>query len=262
MKSNVGDLLEKATVRIEEKTAASALTAVNNRPDPCADCSVRRQSICGRLDDAALLAFKRIGTRRHVARGETISWAGEDRWSCANLLSGMLKVTASTADGREQVVGLLYPSDFVGRPYSTRHEFTVTALSEADMCFFPRLAFEQMLDDHPGLERDLFRRTLSTLDDARAQMLMLARQSATERVADFLLRTADRVGGCAAMPGGPVTFDLPLSRGAMADVLGLTIETVSRQMTRLKTDGIIALPGARTVTLIRRDALGALAGVV
>jgi CRP/FNR family transcriptional regulator len=52
-----------------------------------------------------------------------------------------------------------------------------------------------------------------------------------------------------------MTFDLPLTRGQIADVLGLTIETVSRQMTRLKTAGVIALPGGRAITISDPDAL-------
>lgn len=51
-----------------------------------------------------------------------------------------------------------------------------------------------------------------------------------------------------------MTFDLPLSRGAIADVLGLTIETVSRQ-TKLRAAGVIGLPDGRTVTIVKRDAL-------
>ncbi|WP_336314448.1 helix-turn-helix domain-containing protein [Sphingobium sp. AntQ-1] len=74
-------------------------------------------------------------------------------------------------------------------------------------------------------------------------------------MADFLLQTFERIGGYSASANGPVTFDLPLSRGAIADVLGLTIETVSRQMTKLKMAGVIALPGGRAVTILKRDAL-------
>lgn len=261
MNVNMGGLLDERSAKVDRDLTTATLTAVNTDTAPCSDCAVRHLSLCGRLADEALPAFHRIGSRKRIARGETIAWAGEESRTCANLLSGMLKLSASTADGREQVVGLLYASDFVGRPYADTQEFTVTALSDAELCCFPRTGFERLLADHPSLERELLRRTLSSLDDARSQMLMLARQSATERVADFLLRTADRVGGCAALPGGPVTFDLPLSRGAMADVLGLTIETVSRQMTRLKSAGVIALPGARTVTLVRRGELKALAGI-
>lgn len=225
----------------------------------CDSCAVRDAALCGSLDDGELAELHRIGRRRRVGRGETIAWAGEESRNCANILSGLFKLSASTADGREQTVGLLYPADFMGRPYAARTDYNVTALSEAEICVFPRSAFEETLERHGSLERELLRRTLTTLDEARARQLMLARQSAEERIARFLLDMAKKMGGSRSTPDGPQTFDLPLSRGAIADVLGLTIETVSRQMTKLKAAGIIALPGGRAVTILRRAALLGLA---
>lgn len=259
MNVNMGALLDRS-IETSRPGAEPSAAAVQSEAAPCADCGVRRSALCGTLADKTLRAVQQIGQRRRVARGQTIAWAGQDSRTCFNLLSGMFKLTASTADGREQVVGLVYPADFIGRPYAETTEFTVTALSDAEVCAFSRQGFEHILGENHCLERELLRRTLATLDSARAQMLMLARQSASERVADFLVRTADRLGGVRAMPGGPLTLDLPLSRGAIADVLGLTIETVSRQMTRLKAAGIIALPGGRAVTIVQRDRLIATAG--
>jgi CRP/FNR family transcriptional regulator len=223
----------------------------------CAECAVRDQALCGSLDDRELRALNSVGQRRHVARGESVMWAGEDSLICANLLSGVLKLVASTADGREQIVGLLYPADFVGQPYAERADFTITALTDVELCVFPRLAFERVLEDHVRMERLLLQRTLQALGDARGRMLTLARKSAEEKIAGFLVDMAARAGatGCRASAGGPMTFDLPLTRGQIADVLGLTIETVSRQMTRLKAAGVIGLPGGRSVTISDPGAL-------
>jgi CRP/FNR family transcriptional regulator len=227
--------------------------------DICADCAVRDQSLCGSLTDKELTALNTLGRRQSVSRGETIIWSGDESIVCANLLTGVLKLSASTADGREQIVGLLYPADFVGRPYADKSDFTVTALTEAELCVFPRKLFEQVLEDHVRMERMLLQRTFSALEEARGRMLMLSRKSAEEKIAGFLLGMADRAGaaGCRATASGPVTFDLPLTRGQIADVLGLTIETVSRQLTKLKAAGLIALPGARGVTIRDRAALEA-----
>jgi CRP/FNR family transcriptional regulator len=221
----------------------------------CADCAVRRDSLCGTLGAQDLSVLHKLGRRRRLCRGEAIAWAGEESLACANVLSGILKVSALTSDGREQIVGLLYPSDFVGQPFIGISDFTVTALGDTEICVFPKVDFENFLSTRNEMTQALLRRTFATLNDARRRMLLLGRQSAGERIADFLLQMLDRTGGCSASAGGPVTFDLPLSRGAIADVLGLTIETVSRQMTKLKAAGVIALPGGRTVTIIRREAL-------
>lgn len=227
----------------------------------CADCAVRDRALCGSLDDRELLALNTVGQRRRVTAGQTIAWAGDEAVICGNLLSGVLKLVAATADGREQIVGLLYPADFFGQPYAGATDFTVVALADADMCVFPRVAFEQVLENHQRMERLLLQRTLESLNEARGRMLMLARKSAGEKVAGFLLDMAARAGttGCRAAPDAPLTFDLPLTRGQIADVLGMTIETVSRQLTKMKGRGLIALPGGRAVTISDRVALTACA---
>lgn len=226
----------------------------------CSDCAVRDRALCSALSDDELGALNALGRRRRLARGETLAWAGDESLVCANVLSGVLKLGGSTADGREQIVGLAYPADFVGRPFADTMDFTVTALTEAELCVFPRRAFERMLEDHARLERLLLQRTLAALDEARERMVALVRRPAAAKVAGFLIDMADRTGGCRATLFGPVTFDLPLSRGEMAEVLGLTIETVSRQLTRLKAAGAIALPGLRGITIRDRAALEAMAG--
>ncbi|TPG60452.1 Crp/Fnr family transcriptional regulator [Roseomonas nepalensis] len=219
----------------------------------CGDCRVRDRSICGSLSDEELETLNHLGRNRHLHKGETLLWAGEEALVCANLLSGVLKVSAATADGREQIVGLLYPSDFVGRPFAEEAEQSVTALTEVDLCVFPRKPFEAALEHHARMERLLLRRTLAALDEARARMLLLGRKTAGEKLATFLLDLAGHLGQRCSE--GDTSFDLPLTRAEIADVLGLTIETVSRQMTKLKQEGLIDLPSGRQVTIRDRHAL-------
>jgi len=229
---------------------------------PCADCAVRSRALCGSLDDAQLLSLHRIGRRRRLARDEILLLAGMDAAICGNVITGVLQLSASTPDGREQTVGTLYPADLIGRPYAAETPFTIRAICDSEICTFPRYPFEQVVEQHVDMERQLLRQTLAALDDTRAQMLTLGRRTAVEKVAGFLL---DMVGrpetGCSrASEEGPITFDLPLSRGQIADLLGLTIETVSRQLTRLKIANIIALPGVRSVTIRNQAALRQAAG--
>jgi len=221
-------------------------------PERCAHCAVRDAALCAALADDELSALSTIGRRRTVPRGQVLSWAGEASMLCANLVAGVLKLTLSTGDGREQIVGLLFPGDFVGEPFAEDATITATALTEADLCFYPRVGFAAVLDAFPRVERLLLRRTMHSLEEARARMLALARASAGERVAGFLRDLPARLGADASRP-----FALPLSRGEMADVLGLTIETVSRQLTALKSAGIIALAGARGITIVDAPALAA-----
>ena len=104
------------------------------------------------------------------------------------------------------------------------------------------------------MQHRLLQRTLDDLDRTRGWMLLLGRKSAREKVATFLLDMGrrlplDRDG----------VIDLPLSRQQVADILGITIETVSRQLTEMKRAGTIDLIGRRGVRLVDRQALEALA---
>lgn len=188
-------------------------------------------------------------------------WEGDDSSLVANVIDGVLKLSTSTADGREQIVGVVYPSDFIGRPFGTKTQHSVTALSDAQVCLFTRSAFDEFARSHPELEHKLLQRTLTELDRARHWMLLLGRKSAGERVATFLLEMANRLvdSGCTG-PDRVERFELPLTRQQMADLLGLTIETVSRQLTKLRQAGIIDLPDRRTVIILDHDAMEAEAG--
>lgn len=204
----------------------------------CDDCPVRASSLCGSLSDEELVSLNRLGRRRIVQAGQIVSWAGDPASMFANVISGALKITALTVDGREQIVGLLFPGDFVGQLFSDKTQLTVTAMVESDLCTYPRSAFEAMLDTFPRLERTLLQRVLASLNEARDRMLTLGRKTAQERVAGFIQYLAMRSGD--VRTDGTVDVILPVNRTEMADYLGLTIETICRQLTRLRTMSVIA----------------------
>jgi len=227
----------------------------------CSDCAVRDVALCSVLSDAELERLNSIGRRQKVAKGDTIQWAGDESLVYANIISGVVKLSTGTADGREQIVGLLYPADSLGRLFAVEVDYDATALTDAELCIFPRSGFERTLEAFPVLERQLLQRTLSELENTRRWMLLLGRKTAEEKVASFLLNITSRLKptDCPGANPNARTYLLPLTRGQIADVLGLTIETVSRQMTRLKTAGVIALPDAKSVTILDSEQLEDLA---
>lgn len=228
----------------------------------CDTCVVRNRAICAALDASEIQALSTIGRRRVLEAGEPLIWEGDDSVLVANVIDGVLKLSTGTEDGREQIVGVVYPSDFIGRPFGATTRHSVTALTEAKVCVFSRSDFDGFAADHPKLEHKLLQRTLAELDRTRRWMLLLGRKSAEEKVATFLLDMSERLvdPGCEDANGRPLAeFELPFSRQQVGDILGLTIETVSRQMTKLKRDGIIDLPTRRAVIIRDRGALQALA---
>jgi len=232
----------------------------------CETCVVRNRAICSVLDGPELDALSSIGRTRMLLQGESLFWEGEESVVVANVIDGALKLSAQTEDGREQIVGVVYPSDFVGRPFGGASGYGVTALTDTRICVFARPDFEKFASDHPALERKLLERTLAELDRTRHWMLLLGRKSASEKIASFLLEMIERLNppsGCELRfeyPGIARTLQLPFSRQQIADILGLTIETVSRQFTRLKQQGMIDLPTRREVSIINPAALQAEAG--
>lgn len=228
----------------------------------CAQCVVRNRAICSALSVEELDALNAIGRRQTISRGQSLMWEGDDSLLVGNVVEGVLKLSTSTADGREQIVGVVYPSDFIGRPFGKTSQHTVTALTDARVCSFARSAFDGFARKHPDLEHRLLQRTLEELDRARTWMLLLGRKSASERVATFLLDISKRLSRSTCSGEDEVDeFELPLSRQQVADVLGLTIETVSRQLTQFRMAGLIETPDRRTIVIRDREGMEDAAGV-
>ena len=229
----------------------------------CEHCLVRNRAICSALDSEEINALNAIGRHRVLTPGQSLIWEDDESILVANVMEGVLKLSTGTEDGREQIVGVVYPSDFIGRPFGGKTGHSVTALTEARVCVFNRRDFDDFARKHPALEHKLLERTLNELERTRSWMLLLGRKSASEKIATFLLDMADRLvePGCSTMFNGPLQrFELPFSRQQVADVLGLTIETVSRQLTRLKSEGVIDLPSRREIEILDREELAAQAG--
>lgn len=224
----------------------------------CDACAIRNRAICADLDDSEIGLLNGIGRRRQLEAGEQLMWEGDEAVLVANVIDGVLKLASHSADGGEQILGLAYPSDFLGRPFGETAPYGVEALTEAQICVFERKDFDRFARDHPRLEHKLLERTLTELDRSRRWMMLLGRMNAGPKVASFLLELTDRLGKAGA--GGESFVTLPLSRQQMADVLGLTIETVSRQLSRLRSAGLIDTPSRREIVLRDRRELEELAG--
>jgi CRP/FNR family transcriptional regulator len=187
---------------------------------------------------------------RSFEAGQTVVWSGDRMDFVGSIVSGIGTLTQTMEDGRTQMVGLLLPSDFVGRPGRDGAAYDVVATTDLVMCCFRKKPFEQMMDRTPHLAQRLLEMTLDELDAAREWMLVLGRKTAREKIASLLSIVARRDASLnVAVKEGPLVFNLPLTREAMADYLGLTLETVSRQISALKRDGVIHLEGKRHVTV-------------
>lgn len=215
----------------------------------CSNCPIRHRAVCSKCEASELLVLENMKSYKTYAAGEQILWTGDPMHFVASVVSGVASLSQTMEDGRRQMVGLLLPADFVGRPGRSRSNFDITAATEVTLCRFERKPFEKLLETTPSIGSRLLEMTLDELDAAREWMLLLGRKTAREKIASLLAILAQREAVLMDARMGPLTIELQITREAMADYLGLTIETVSRQMTALRKDGVIEMEGKRHVTI-------------
>lgn len=234
-----------AEIKIEQDKAVPSL---------CQSCEARHRGVCGALTTSELIEINKISHRKIVEHGETLIFDDETVYHYANIVRGVVKLSKIMADGRQQIVGLQFAPDFLGRPFARESKLSAEAASETEICVIPKTAFENMLRKSPELEHRLFGQTLVQLDEAREWMVTLGRKTAAEKVASFMYLIASHID-----PTQPdsesIHFDLPLTRADIADFLGLTIETVSRQITKLRKSGLLEVVNNRIITVPSLKAL-------
>jgi CRP/FNR family transcriptional regulator len=217
-------------------------------PVLCASCEARHQGMCGALTPEQLLALSQYTRRVHRNAGDELLADAEPITAYGNVLKGVVKLSKVLEDGRQQVVGLQFAPDLLGRLFAMESRVTAEAASDVDLCMVPKAALENLLKENPSLEHRVMLQTLRELDEAREWMVTLGRKTATEKVASFLYLIASHIDPT-QNSDKVATFDLPLSRADIGDFLGLTIETVSRQMSKLKADGVIEIENYRHVSV-------------
>jgi CRP/FNR family transcriptional regulator len=156
-------------------------------------------------------------------------------WS---LDSGSVLLSKLLRDGRRQVIGIAVSGDFLGLPMQSMNGSTATTLTPVVLRRFDRVRFTDLLNRTPDLMRRVFETFSQELALAQDHMLLLGRRSAEEKVAAFLLHLRDR---WAPLQGLTSRIDLPMTRQDIGDYLGLTLETVSRTMTKLAQRKMIAV---------------------
>lgn len=214
----------------------------------CETCPVRDRAACTVLDEAERTALAAAGRQRTLARGEVLFSAGDEEAACATLVSGALKVSATDAEGEERILALIHPAGFVGEMFAPFAHYDVVALTDSRVCQFGRRDMDDAVERHPALARALLRRSQEDLHAARQLLALSGKRSADSKLAALLLGLAE---GASDSPCHPATsFDLPLTRGEMAGMLGITIETVSRRLGTFETDGLIRRKGTRGIEVL------------
>lgn len=199
-----------------------------------------------------LAVLDQVGVVVSFARETTVFHEGDAAEYYYKVVSGAVRSCKLLADGRRYIADFFLPGDFVGLG-GDHHLFTAEAVSDTILVRYARRSVERLIGEQPRLGKCFLAMLSEGLCSAQAQMLLLGRKTAQEKIASFLLAMAERTG---AGDGAK----LPMSRTDIGDYLGLTTETVSRIFTQFRHVGVIALKGLNEVHILDRGILTELAG--
>lgn len=230
--------------------------AHRRRDSVCSHCDARAFSVCSSLNIDDLAGLDSIAERLSLRAGEPLVREGDPADYVFNITSGSVRIYKLLPDGRRQITGFLFAGDFVGLATGQDYAFSAEAIEDATVCRFRKSEYRTLIRERPALEAALLERATHELAASQNQMLLLGRKTARERIASFLLDLPERD------PIRPPVADqvhLPMTRAEIADYLGLTIETVSRELTKLKTSGLIRMLSLNDLRVEQRERLRALA---
>lgn len=212
----------------------------------------RRLDALGEETVTRLKGTSRIMT---LPQGRPIIIEGDPAANLYSLQNGVASVFKLLPDGRRQITGFLYPGDFLGVTFNLNASYgysaeTVTACS---LRVWQRATLERLFEEAPGVRRMFLGEIADELTAAQDRMLTLARRTAEERVAMFLVTMARRQSDGAE--AACETLHVPMRWADIADYLGLTAETVSRTLSSLRDRGFVRTGTRGEIGLLDRQAL-------
>ncbi|MDH3263914.1 MAG: Crp/Fnr family transcriptional regulator [Paracoccaceae bacterium] len=199
-------------------------------------------AFCSELSDDEREKLNSIAHLRRFPKGATILAEGEEAGIVGNVIEGVLKMQKTQPDGRQQIVGLLVPTDMFGRVFTGTSDFAIEAATDVTLCCFDKRRFEALVLEHPRLEHQVMLSILDELDAARDWITLLGAQTVAQKLAGFLLMLCRRwpAIGCGLSPDRRhVEIHVPISRADLAQYLGTTVETISRTVQALARSGLI-----------------------
>ena len=218
----------------------------------CIACLVREKAMCACIDTVDLGKFSQKSLQKEYNEGSFIFAQGEKNNFFYVLIEGSIKIFKTFDDGRTQIIGFLLPGDFFGFNHSDNFSYSAQCSEEVKCCVFSHTDLGIYLDTHPKLSKELMNMATRELSLMQERLADMGRLSARERIINFFLGISaqrKKIG----LEENPIS--LPMSRSDIADYLGLTVETISREITKLKSEKIINMINSRQVFLNNKDTL-------
>ena len=224
----------------------------------CTSCVIYNRSVCHVASPEAMAQLNRISHIRKFARGTVIQGQGEASDIVGNIIEGVVKLSSASANGDDHIVGLLFPSDFFGRLFAEESRFAYEAVTDVTLCAMNKSGFERFLIDHAEVEHEMLKAKLDELDAVREWAAITNGHTTMQRVATLLfvfsLRSRNQHREHGDQSSNPVVH-VPLSRRDIADYLGTTPETLSRNIQTLARGKVIRIINAKHFELLNVNEL-------
>jgi CRP-like cAMP-binding protein len=217
-------------------------------PPQCQTCPSRSLSLlhCCSPDDQDVISATK--TAQHYTSGQVIFQEGSRSLGLYCVHTGMIKLTKTGGDGKEQIVRLAKGGDVLGYRglvTGTVHSASAVALDDCTVCLVRKQDFFRQMEMNPVFSRNLISLLSNALAEAEERMLHLSYKPVRERLAEallLLLRMFHTEG-----PPEPHTFSI--SREDLGALMGTTKETTTRMLSEFKTDGMLTTRGSAITIL-------------
>jgi len=218
----------------------------------CSECKIRPHSFCRCLEEDQLKEFSGISSDKVFEDKQNIFLQQDSALNLYNITEGNVKIYQLMDDGRIQIIGFLYPGDFFGSYKNGKYNYSADAIGNVKVCVFEQNKLDEYLENNVKLTKELLHQTSHELTLAEDKIRVLGKLDATERLSRFILNLSEqrkRIG----WQNNPIS--LPMTRQDIADYLGLTVETVSREITKLKSSNIIKIISSKQIYISDVDKL-------
>jgi CRP/FNR family transcriptional regulator len=222
----------------------------------CSTCTMHRQAICSSLTAADRDVFGRYVRLRPVKGGQSVYREFEEAKYIFTIVTGEIRLANLLDDGRRQVTAFKSAGEIIGEHSGGYYQSDAEAVCDTIVCQIPIKVMDSYVDGIPAMRDALMDMIRKELSDLRQHAILLGRKTPIEKIATFLINRASQQR---SDEGETLEVILPMGRSDIADYLGLTIETVSRTITKLKNLGVITVPSTHSIRITNRSALELLA---
>ncbi|NMB25766.1 MAG: Crp/Fnr family transcriptional regulator [Firmicutes bacterium] len=219
-------------------------------PHVCA----RNVPIFANLDEVGLAEVNNLIQSLSYEKGELLFSQGDVGTHLYIVRSGRVKLYDISPEGRQQIIRILSPGDFFGELtlfHNTKQFCYAETMEPSDVCQLRQSDFRELLWEEPKVALALLEAMSTRLSQAESFISDLTLKTVEERLVSWLLMKAQT----GARLGSEVEITLELGREELAQLLGTTIETVSRRLNSLQADGVLTLHGHRTLVIHNVDEL-------